>query len=159
MIYPSDWTLFIHFKISPMNSKIQRKLQDDNSYEIDGTMFMSLAKMNRTYSDEILFQLDKYEHSLPVDDHLVQVLSGVVIHEEPLFFEISYVKPSDALTLFLTVREISCDEYLDYINLKKSLPQAKAWVVDYLLILPFFNSSNIPINSQVFDSHFTQISL
>ena len=142
-----------------MNSKIQRKLQDDYSYEIDGTMFMSLAKMNRTYSDEILFQLDKYEHSLPVDDHLVQVLSGVVIHEEPLFFEISYVKPSDALTLFLTVKEISCDEYLDYINLKKSLPQAKAWVVDYLLILPFFNSSNIPINSQVFDSHFTQISL
>ena len=69
-----------------MNSKIQRKLQDDYSYEIDGTMFMSLAKMNRTYSDEILFQLDKYEHSLPVDDHLVQVLSGVVIHEEPLFF-------------------------------------------------------------------------
>ena len=126
MIYPSGWTLFIHFKISPMNSKIQRKLKDDYSYEIDGTMFMSLAKMNRTYSDEILFQLDKYEHSLPVDDHIVQVLSGVVIHEEPLFFEISYVKPSDALTLFLTVKEISCDEYLDYINLKKSLPQAKA---------------------------------
>ena len=109
-----------------MNSKIQRKLQDNYSYEIDGTMFKSLAKMNRTYSDEILHQLDKYEHSLPVDDHIVQVLSGVVIHEEPLFFEISYVKPSDALTLFLTVKEISCDEYLDYINLKKSLPQAKA---------------------------------
>ena len=122
----SDYPLFIHFKISPMNSKIQRKLQEDITYEIDGSMFMSLAKMNRAYSDEILFQLDKYEYSLPFDDHMVQVLSGVVIHEEPLFFEISYVKPSHALTLFLTVKEISCDQYLDYINLKKSLPQAKA---------------------------------
>lgn len=109
-----------------MNSKIQRKLQEDITYEIDGSMFMSLAKMNRNYSDEILFQLDKYEHSLPIDDNIVQVLSGVVIHEEPLFFEIAYVKPSHALTLFLTVKEISCDQYLDYINLKKSLPQAKA---------------------------------
>ncbi|MDB2408189.1 hypothetical protein OAE89_01195 [Crocinitomicaceae bacterium] len=109
-----------------MNSKIQRKLQEDITYEIDGAMFMSLAKMNRTYSDEILFQLDKYEYSLPFDDHMVQVLSGVVIHEEPLYFEIAYVKPSNALTLFLTVKEISCDQYLDYINLKKSLPQAKA---------------------------------
>ena len=61
-----------------------------------------------------------------LSDHVVQVLSGVVIHEEPLFFEIAYVKPSNALTLFLTVKEISCDQYLDYINLKKSLPQAKA---------------------------------
>ena len=118
--------LIYSLKISPMNSKIQRKLQEDITYEIDGAMFMSLAKMKRNYSDEILFQLDKYEEGLPFDDHMVQVLSGVVIHEEPLFFEIAYVKPSNALTLFLTVKEISCDQYLDYINLKKSLPQAKA---------------------------------
>ena len=118
--------LIYSLKISPMNSKIQRNQKEQSAYEIDGAMFMSLAKMKRTYSDEILFQLDKYEEGLPFDDHVVQVLSGVVIHEEPLFFEIAYVKPSNALTLFLTVKEISCDQYLDYINLKKSLPQAKA---------------------------------
>ena len=109
-----------------MNSKIKRNQQEETAYEIDGSMFMSLAKMKRTYSDEILFQLDRYESGLPSKDNEIQILSGVVIHEKPLFFEITYVKPTYALTLFLSVKKISCDDYLDYINLKKSLPQAKA---------------------------------
>ena len=108
-----------------MNSKIKRKQDEWLEYEIDGSMFMSLAKMKRIYSDEILLQLDKYEPGLPIHDNEVQMLSGVVIHESPLFFEIAYVKPSHALTLFLSVKVISCDRYLDYINLEKSLPQMK----------------------------------
>ena len=68
--------LIYSLKISPMNSKIQRNQKEQSAYEIDGAMFMSLAKMKRTYSDEILFQLDKYEEGLPFDDHVVQVLSG-----------------------------------------------------------------------------------
>ena len=109
-----------------MNSKIKRRQEEDVEYEIDGAMFMSLAKMDRKYSDAILFQLDNHENGLPVRDFHIQVLSGVVIHEEPLFFEIAYVKPSNSLTLFLNVREITCDEYLDYIISKKSLPQTQA---------------------------------
>jgi hypothetical protein len=108
-----------------MKSEITYKKRGWVEYEIDGLMFMALAKIEDVYSEEVLAQLDVYEPWLPLKNSEIQMVGGVVIHEKPFFFEIAYLKPETGLTVFLSVKGISCDEYLDYINLNKSLPQAK----------------------------------
>ena len=109
-----------------MKSDITYKKKGSVEYEIDGSMFMTLAKIDSVYSDEVLAQLDIHEPWLPCDNSRIQMVAGVVLHEEPFFFEIAYLKPENGLTVFLSVQGITCDDYLDYINLNKSLPQAKA---------------------------------
>tara|TARA_R100001594_G_scaffold11802_5_gene26463 strand:- start:7830 stop:8153 length:324 start_codon:yes stop_codon:yes gene_type:complete len=50
-----------------------------------------------------------------------QLIGGVVKGEIPFFFEIEYLMTEKNEIIYLDVMEITCDDYLDYINLNKYL--------------------------------------
>ena len=94
-----------------------------SEYEINGSMFMALAEYTVEQTEEILLQMDTYEDLLPIKDGQTQTVGGIVQHDEPLFFELTYIKQPGEMTLFLEINETDCDTYLDYMNLNKTLIQ------------------------------------
>tara|TARA_R110000822_G_scaffold1869_3_gene8674 strand:+ start:1461 stop:1811 length:351 start_codon:yes stop_codon:yes gene_type:complete len=104
----------------------QKYLKDDwKEYEIDGSMFMALGDFERGQTEEILLQMDTYEELLPVLEGGTQMVGGIVEHETPFFFELTYMKQQGEMTIFLEISETDCDAYLDYINLNKTLMQCE----------------------------------
>ncbi len=100
----------------------QKYTKDDwSEYEINGSMFMALAEYTEEQTDEILLQMDTYEDLLPIKEAQTQMIGGIVQHDEPLFFELTYIKQPGEMTLFLEINETDCDTYLDYMNLNKTL--------------------------------------
>jgi hypothetical protein len=100
----------------------QKYLRDDwAEYEINGSLFMALADFTTEQTEEILLQMDTYEDLLPIKEGQTQMVGGIVEHEEPLFFELTYIKQPGEMTLFLEINETDCDTYLDYILEKKTL--------------------------------------
>ncbi len=90
-------------------------------YDIDAEVILELSKLDYKYSEEIILQIDYFEPCLKKQNHFSQWVGGVVKHDSPLFFEVEYLKEQEGVTTFLSVNEINCDEYLDYINSNKIL--------------------------------------
>lgn len=90
-------------------------------YDIDGDVILELANLDYEYSEEIILQLDYFEPCLQKQNHFSQRVGGVVKHKVPYFFEIEYLKEDEGNTTFLSISEIGCDEYLDYINSNQTL--------------------------------------
>ena len=90
-------------------------------YDIDADVILQLANLDYEYSEEIILQIDYFEPCLKKQNHFSQWVGGVVKHDSPLFFEVEYLKEQEGVTTFLSVNEINCDEYLDYINSNKIL--------------------------------------
>tara|TARA_R100000664_G_C2751772_1_gene139053 strand:- start:915 stop:1232 length:318 start_codon:yes stop_codon:yes gene_type:complete len=59
--------------------------------------------------------------NLPEENHWSQTIGVAIKGETPYFFEIEYIKEINKPAVFLNLFEISCDDYLDYINLNKYL--------------------------------------
>ena len=94
-------------------------------YDIDGDVILELANLDYEYSEEIILQLDYFEPCLEKQNHFSQKVGGVVKHDSPYFFEIEYIKEEEGLTTFLSIKEIDCDDYLDYINSNQILIKCK----------------------------------
>ena len=70
---------------------------------------------------DIMKQIEGKAGDLPIGDWS-QMIGGVSHGEKPYFFQIEYLKTKEkGAIFFLDIEEISCDEYLDYINLKQTL--------------------------------------
>ncbi len=94
-------------------------------YDIDADVILELANLDYEYSEEIILQLDYFEPCLKKQNHFSQKVGGVVKHDVPYFFEVEYLKEEEGLTTFLSINEIDCDEYLDYINSNQTLMKCK----------------------------------
>ena len=70
---------------------------------------------------QVMAQLEKNSPLLPTRLAWSQFVGAVVRGENPFFFEIEYVKEKNKHPIYLDINEISCDEYLDYINQNKKL--------------------------------------
>ena len=90
-------------------------------YDIDSDVIFALASLEHKYSEEIILQLDYFEPCLDKLNHFSQKVGGVVKHDIPYFFEIEYIKENEGTTTFLSIKEIGCDDYLDYIKSNKIL--------------------------------------
>ena len=85
-------------------------------YDIDGDVILELSNLDYEYSEEIILQIDYFEPCLEKQNHFSQWVGGVVKNDAPYFFEVEYLKEDEGTTTFLSLNEISCDRYLDYIN-------------------------------------------
>lgn len=73
-------------------------------------------------SMDIMNQLARNHMRLPMKMGWPQLCAGVVKGKNPYFFEIEFLKESlFSGVVFLYIDEITCDEYLDYINKKQQL--------------------------------------
>ena len=105
----------------------QRFTGDEHYYEMEETFLEDLESLPSLYSAGIIRQLDRlaedmYERNrMSVPTKRFGVLAGVVPLEEPLFFSVEYLNSKSMHPLFYKFHIINSDDYLDYINLNKTI--------------------------------------
>ena len=90
-------------------------------FQVDSEFLDTLDTLPRPYGIQIAHQLDINAESLPEKDGWLQYIAGVVRLEEPMFFEIEYLKQKGEVPICTGLKEIDVDEYLDNINLNQIL--------------------------------------
>lgn len=70
---------------------------------------------------KIMSLIGKHTDSLPELDNWSQIVAVAVKGTNPYFYEIEYLKEVGQPAIYLHLMEISCDDYLDYINLNQYL--------------------------------------
>lgn len=98
---------------------------EDIYYDIYAEFMLVLTNLKLEYSEEIILQIDYFEPCLKKLDGFSQMVGGVVKHDIPYFFEIEYIKEEEGNTTLLSINEIDCDGYLDYINSNQILIKCK----------------------------------
>ncbi len=91
------------------------------NYDIDDWFLSRLGALELSRSRDILKQITNAEEDLPIQNGWSQIIAGVTKEKNPYFFEIEYLKQEDDYTVFLDIKEIDSDSYLDYYNLNQTL--------------------------------------
>ncbi len=109
-----------------MDSK-QRFTGDEYYYEMEETFLEDLEELPPLYSAAIIMQLDKLasemyeENRKSMPNKKFGLVAGVVPLSEALFFSVEYLNSKSMFPLFYKFNIISSDEYLDYLNLNKTI--------------------------------------
>jgi hypothetical protein len=95
--------------------------EQQNNFEVDMQFIEQLKDYELHYSLNIANQVDVNAPLLPEKDGWAQKVGGVVKLDEPLYFEIEYLKQQGDVPIYISIKEIDVDDYLDYINLNQIL--------------------------------------
>ena len=82
-------------------------------YEIKGSMFLAMGEFDRELTDVIMHLMDTQTDDLPVKEDHVQVVACVVCIAEPRYFSLAYMNTGTSMFIFLSIDEVSADDYLD----------------------------------------------
>ena len=105
----------------------QRFTGDEHFYEMEENFLEELETLPPLYSAGIIMQLDKLasemyeENRNSVPSKKFGLVAGVVELREPLFFSVEYLNSKSMHPLFYKFNIISSDQYLDYLNLNKTI--------------------------------------
>ena len=100
----------------------QRYIEVDNSrFDVDSELVEKLKDIPFNYALQIITQLDFNARLLPEKNGWSQKVGGVIKNEEPMFFEVEYLKQYNDIPIYISLQEIDVDDYLDYINLNQIL--------------------------------------
>tara|TARA_R110002020_G_scaffold370973_3_gene582609 strand:+ start:600 stop:929 length:330 start_codon:yes stop_codon:yes gene_type:complete len=95
--------------------------EQTNPFEVDMQFIEQLKNYSLHHSLNIANQVDVNAPLLPEKDGWAQYVGGVVKFEEPLYFEVEYLKQRGDVPIYISIKEIDVDDYLDYINLNQIL--------------------------------------
>tara|TARA_R100000808_G_C2148145_1_gene156255 strand:- start:1034 stop:1381 length:348 start_codon:yes stop_codon:yes gene_type:complete len=95
--------------------------EDDTVFEIEETFFEDLQFIGSDYVDDILKQMNSLCKTISDIENKIQIFGGVSNDPDQKFFEIGVLKEKGKHPFFLDIREISADDYLDYILLEKTI--------------------------------------
>ncbi len=101
----------------------QKFIEEHNNsvkYEVDWWVFDTLSSLPKDVSLNIREQIEDNYKDLRKKDSWSQFVGGVVKREEPYFFEVEFINESRGVPVFLDVKPIDIDTYLDYINKKQT---------------------------------------
>tara|TARA_R110002020_G_C16293905_1_gene772644 strand:- start:1371 stop:1697 length:327 start_codon:yes stop_codon:yes gene_type:complete len=93
----------------------------DVTFEIEEEFLEDLEHIGSTYVDDILSQMNDICLSIDNRRNQIQTFAGVSHAGSPLFFELTVLKEEGRHPYFIEVTEITADDYLDYLLLKKPL--------------------------------------
>mgnify|MGYP001196370103 FL=1 len=105
----------------------QRFTGDEYFYEMEETFLEDLEKLPPLYSASIIMQLDQLATEIHMEQKETKVtkrfglLAGVVSLKDPLFFSVEYLNSKERYPLFFRFNIITSDDYLDYLNLNKTI--------------------------------------
>ena len=105
----------------------QRFTGDEHYYEMEETFLEELENLPSLYSAGIIMQLDRLAEEMYQDNRMSMpskrfgLVAGVVELESPLFFSVEYLNTKTMHPLFFKFNIINSDDYLDYINLNKTI--------------------------------------
>ena len=105
----------------------QRYTGDEHYYEMEETFLEDLESLPSIYSAGIIMQLDRLaeemyqENRMSVPTKRFVLVAEVVELKSPLFFSVEYLNSKTMHPLFFKFNIINSDDYLDYINLNKTI--------------------------------------
>lgn len=105
----------------------QKYTGDEHYYEMEETFLEDLENLPSIYSAGIIMQLDRLaeemyqENRKSMPSKRFELIAGVVELKSPLFFSVEYLNSKTMHPLFFKFNVIDCDDYLDYINLNKTI--------------------------------------
>ncbi len=105
-----------------LKQKYTGAMHEESFYEVDDWFIEKLRKTPRQIGIHVANLIDKNYASLPTAVGWTQNVGGVCITtDEPFYFELEYLKQPDEAPIFLDIKEIDVDDYLDYILENKTL--------------------------------------
>jgi hypothetical protein len=105
----------------------QRFTGDEHFYEMEETFLEDLESLPSLYSAGIIMQLDILAEDMyqsnrkSAPTQRIGKIAGVVTLDEPLFFSVEYLNSKTMHPLFYKFNIIDSDQYLDFINLNKTI--------------------------------------
>lgn len=104
----------------------EQKYTRENSYfSFDDWFFSGMTDFSSEEIKSVMHQCRTVVNHLPILNNWPQYVAGVMTINIPKFFLVEYIKEEYEVdyteSFFLEVKEIECDEYLDYINKKLSI--------------------------------------
>jgi len=109
----------------------QRYTGDEHYYEMEETFLEELESLPSIYSAGIIMQLDRLAEDMYQENRMSMptkrfgLVAGVVQLKSPLFFSVEYLNSKSMHPLFFKFNVINSDDYLDYINLNKTITHDK----------------------------------
>ncbi len=100
---------------------------DEAYYQMEDNFLEELESLPPLYGAAIIMQLDKLaaemydENKIKKPSKKFGMVAGVVPLKEALFFKVEYLNSKTMHPLFYKFKVISSDDYLDYLNLNKTL--------------------------------------
>tara|TARA_R100001509_G_C4825851_1_gene201495 strand:+ start:269 stop:589 length:321 start_codon:yes stop_codon:yes gene_type:complete len=97
---------------------------------MEETFLEELEQLPPLYSAGIIMQLDKFASEMQEETRVTNkprrfgMIAGVVALADPLFFSVEYLNSKSMFPLFYKFNIISSDDYLDYLNLNKTINYA-----------------------------------
>ena len=105
----------------------QKYTGDEHYYEMEEAFLEDLESLPSLYSAGIIMQLDRLAEEMYQDNRMFVptkrfgLVAGVVELKSPLFFSVEYLNTKTMHPLFYKFNIINSDDYLDYINLNKTI--------------------------------------
>jgi len=105
----------------------QKYTGDEHYYEMEETFLEQLENLPSIYSAGIIMQLDRLAEEMYQENRMSMpakrfgFVAGVVELKSPLFFSVEYLNSKSMHPLFFKFNVIDSDDYLDYINLNKTI--------------------------------------
>jgi len=109
----------------------QKYTGDEHYYEMEESFLEDLESLPSLYSAGIIMQLDNLAEDMyqrnrkSVPTKRIGKVAGVVAMDDPLFFSVEYLNSKSMHPLFFKFNVINSDDYLDYINLNKTITNDK----------------------------------
>ena len=95
--------------------------QENYDYGIDSSLISVLIKLRDKIGKEVIDLIDSNFDSLPKKSAYVQVVAGQIQRDIPYFFALAYLNEPDSYASFMSIEEITQDEYFDYLAENKVL--------------------------------------
>lgn len=102
--------------------------EDKTYYEVDEWFIEKLRGFPKPVGVDIARQLDLNYDDLKEQVGWTQMIGGVSLKKEPIYFEIEFLKQPYEHPIFVNINEIEVDDYLDYMIEKNTLKSNTKYV-------------------------------
>lgn len=102
-----------------MESRLRFTEESKVAFEVDDLFFRHASKYTEAVYIDVVRQIHDNYRMLPVSS-LIQNVSCVVKTSDVYYFSLHYVNPDGRVPVFVDIKQIDVDDYLDSIIIKKS---------------------------------------
>lgn len=107
-----------------MDSRLKFTEGDKLTFEVDNLFFRNASRYPESVYIDVIRQMGDNYADLPKSD-IIQTVSCVVTLYDCYYFNIQYVNPPDGFPIFIDIKQIDVDKYLDSILIKKNFKHGK----------------------------------
>jgi hypothetical protein len=94
---------------------------EENEFYVDYWFDVELSRLDGALAKDIMRQLGKIMRTLPEKEDVSQVIGGVSLIGEPVYFMVEYLNERNYEPVLEKLSIVDVDTYLDLMNLSKTI--------------------------------------